>query len=372
MSTRGMQYIVDHAAGIEVSRAKTIGQLIVRSGRIRTAERASLVPWQMIVTPPSAARFEDVRDVIEGITLTDRNRFFYIGFDSNPGLNYITEYKGDLNSTQLDALRVSTSTGFLGNETFDVGEALNITAGSATTATFDYMRLVNLPEIGDTITTDTATLTANSFASSTSATYNRALSTSRSDFLISNAQYQANYQNFSVGSALTATTYITGGQTITAITHNYTTLAGVGYTRIVMSAPANSNSTAASSNGSNNISVTATRLTTVSSSTVIFKAGDYVQFKTDTEGNLERGSARTVPLDVLRGTGTTVDVPVHRPWIFSGTSDYANNNRDGAALYVGNDVRIGFVLTKMPSWKLIPGKLVQWTGDFELYEYIGG
>lgn len=260
MSTRGMQYIVDNAAGIEVSRAKTIGQLIVRSGRIRTAERASLVPWNMIVTPPSAARFEDVRDVIEGITLTDRNRFFYIGFDSNPGLNYITEYKGDLSTEQLDALRVSTSTGFLGNATFDVGDTLNIISGSATTATFDYMRLTDLPEIGGTIT----------------------------------------------------------------------------------------------------------------SSTVVFKAGDYVQFKTDTEGNLSRGSARTVPLDVLRGTGDTVDVPVHRPWIFSGTSDYANNDRDGAALYVGNDVRIGFVLTKMPSWKLIPGKLVQWTGDFELYEYIGG
>jgi hypothetical protein len=25
----------------------------------------------------------------------------------------------------------------------------------------------------------------------------------------------------------------------------------------------------------------------------------------------------------------------------------------------------------MPSWKLLPGKLVQWSGDFEMYERIG-
>jgi hypothetical protein len=262
MSTRGIQYIVDNASAIEVSRAKTIGQIVVRSGRIRTAERASTVPWQMVVTPPGASRFEDVRDVIEGITLTDRNRVFWVGFDSNPGLNYITEYKGGLNTTQLDALRITTSTGYLGNASFDVSDALNY----ASTATFDYMRLTNLPAIGST-TTNTSTF--------------------------------------------------------------------------------------------------------VTSSTVIFKAGDWVQFKTTTDGTIVRGAARTVPLDVLRGTGDTVDVPVHRPWIFDGSTTYSNNDREGAALYIGKDVQIRFVMTKMPSWRLVPGKLVQWTGDFELFEYIG-
>jgi hypothetical protein len=367
-----MQYIVNKATAIEVSRAKTVGQLVVRSGRIRTAERASLVPWNMIVSPPTYTKFEDVRDVIEGITLTDRNRFFYIGFNSNPGLNYITEYQGDLNTTQLDALRVSTSTGYLGFATFDVGDALNIAAGSATTATFDYMRLTNLPAIGATIGTDTvATITAETIAS-TGTTYARAFSTARTDFLVKTSTYDSYGGVITTGLTVTVPTFVTGGQTISTITRNYLTVGNVSYTRIIMSAVANANSTAATVDGGNTVSTSLTRTRTVTSSTVIFAAGDWVQFKTDTAGNLARGAARTVPLDVLRGTGTTVDVPVHRPWIFDGNGSYSNNERDGAALYIGNDVMIAFVLTRLPSWKLLPGKLVQWTGDFELFEYIGG
>lgn len=270
MTTRGMQYIIDNASAIEFGRAKTVGQLVTRSGRIATAERASTVPWQLIVTPPAYSRYEDVRDVIEGITVTDRNRLFYIDFNSNTGLNYITEYQGDLTQTQQDALRITTSTGFLGQATFSVESIVNY-SGTGNTSTFDYMRLTNLPAIGAT--------------------------------------------------------------------------------------------------GTNGV---------ITTSSVVFKAGDWVQFRTaqDPLGQYttyteERGLSRTVPLDVLRGSGTTVDVPVHRPFTFSGTSTYANNNRAGADISIGQYVRMGFVLTKMPSWKLLPGKLVQWSGDFEMYERIG-
>lgn len=270
MSTRGMQYIIDNAQSIEISRAKTVGQLVVRSGRIRAAERASTVPWQLIVTPPAYARWEDVRDVIEGITITDRNRLFYIDFDNNTGLNYINKYQGDLTLAQQNNLTVSTATGFLGNATFDTESVFNY-VGATNTSTFDYMRITGLPALGAT--------------------------------------------------------------------------------------------------GSNG---------TITTSSVIFKAGDWVQFRTaaDPWGQTsnyvaDRGFARTVPLDVLRGSGDSVDVPVHRPFVFNGTSTYAVNGRAGCDISLGQYVRMGMVLTKMPSFKLLPGKLVQWSGDFELYEYIG-
>ena len=274
MSTRGMQYIINNASSIEVSRAKTIGQLVVRSGRIRTAERASQVPWQMIVSPPGASRYEDVRDVIEGITLTDRNRIFYIDFNSTAGLNYITDYQGDLTADQQAALSVSTATGWLGQASFDVSQPLNY-IGESTTSTFDYMRIENLPEIGST--------------------------------------------------------------------------------------------------GTNGL-ITAT--------SVLFAPGDWVQFSTQqiavgtnfAPENYRQalGQARTVPLTVLRGTGDYVDVPVHRPWSFTSSASYTNNERRGCDINIGKQVRIRFVLTKMPSWKLLPGKIVQWTGEFELFEWIGG
>ena len=270
MTTRGMQYIIDHASAIEFGRAKTVGQLVTRSGRMATAERASTVPWQLIVTPPAYSKYEDVRDVIEGITVTDRNTAFFIDFNNTTNLNYITEYQGDLTLPQQDDLRISTSSGYLGQGTFSIQSIVN--TQSASTATFDYMRLTNLPAIGAT--------------------------------------------------------------------------------------------------GANGV---------ITTSSVVFKAGDWVQFRTEQDPpnqtvtySAARGLARTVPLDVLRGSGNTVDVPVHRPFTFSGTSTYATSGRAGADIDIGQYVRIAFFLTKMPAWKLLPGKLVQWSGDFEMYERIGG
>jgi hypothetical protein len=270
MTTRGMQYIIDNAAAIEFGRAKTVGQLVTRSGRMATAERASTVPWQLIVTPPAYSKYEDVRDVIEGITVTDRNTLFYIDFNNSTNLNYITEYQGDMTQTQQDALRVSTSTGFLGQATFDIESIVNY-VGTGNTSTFDYMKLTNLPAIGAT--------------------------------------------------------------------------------------------------GANGV---------ITTSSVMFKSGDWIQFNNSaspwgqyTNYVFDRGLPRTVPLDVLRGSGTTVNVPVHRPFVFNGTSTYAINGRAGGDISIGKYVRMGFYLTKMPAWKLLPGKLVQWSGDFEMYERIG-
>lgn len=277
---KGIQYIVNNAQSIEVSRAKTVGQLVTRSGRIRTTERASTVPWQLIVTPPAYSKYDDVRDVIEGITVIDRSNEFYIDFGvyGVNGLNWINEYQGDLNTTQVNNLRVSTSTGFLGTGTWDVSDFVNYNrsddGGPGVEYVFDYMRITNLPAIGSTITNTT---------------------------------------------------------------------------------------------------------TFVTSTTNIFRSGDWVQFRTSAEpwGQYtnyvpDRGLVRTVPVDVPRGTGTYVDVPVHRPFVNSGTSTIAVNGRAGCDISVGKDVRMRFVMTKMPSWKLLPGKLVEWSGDFEFFEYIGG
>jgi hypothetical protein len=72
-------------------------------------------------------------------------------------------------------------------------------------------------------------------------TYNPALSNARTDFLISNAQYDALLTTtpLRVGDRLSAAGVITGSQTITGITRSFN---GSSSTRIVMSAAANANS----------------------------------------------------------------------------------------------------------------------------------
>jgi hypothetical protein len=73
------------------------------------------------------------------------------------------------------------------------------------------------------------------------------------DFLITDADYDAS--GIAIGDVLSVATFITGGQTITNITRSYTTISSTDYTRIVMSAVGNSNSTSGSGN---NITVTNT------------------------------------------------------------------------------------------------------------------
>lgn len=255
---QGLQYIIDKANAIQISRPKTVAQMVTRSGRIRTAERTALVPYVLKVTPPTYSRFEDVRDVIEGITMTDRDKNVWIKLSNSSGMNYITDYRGELTDTQVNALRVAstgTTATVFGSSDFDSSDVF----GYTTATNFDYVRIGGIPNIGATLAD---------------------------------------------GSACTSSTYI-------------------------------------------------------------FKAGDYLQLRTLASGAVSWGIPRTVALDVVRGTGTTVDVPVQRRWVNITASD-----RRGGDLYIGNEIRMRVLINVLPPFKLLPGKIVEWTGDFELIENI--
>lgn len=93
--------------------------------------------------------------------------------------------------------------------------------------------------------------------SSVAATYNAAISTARTDFLITQAQYAATTALTS--DVLSASTYLTGGQTISSFTGNYTTIAGTAYARVIMSNFGTATSVAGTGN---NIAVTITSAAT--------------------------------------------------------------------------------------------------------------
>jgi hypothetical protein len=88
--------------------------------------------------------------------------------------------------------------------------------------------------------------------------YSSALSGSRNDFLVTTTAYDALTTPMTVGDTLSVATFLTGGQTVGSVTRNYITIGGTAYTRVVMSAVANGTSTAAATNGAQNITVTIT------------------------------------------------------------------------------------------------------------------
>lgn len=102
--------------------------------------------------------------------------------------------------------------------------------------------------------------------------------------------------------------------------------------------------------------LTLDNLPTTSSSTIAFKAGDFIQ---------PNGSRYpyTVVNTVLRGTGNTITVQLNRGLL-------PDISMTGANILVGNQVSWRMVATKMPTYTLQPGKLVELNGTLELMEVI--
>jgi hypothetical protein len=136
----------------------------------------------------------------------------------------------------------ATTTDVLSATTFIIGSQTisSITQNYVTLSGVAYARVImssaaNVSSTGGSGNNVTITVT-----SAATARYGAALSTARTDFLITNAQ--AASAGILAGDTLSIGTYITSGQTISTITTSYITIGATTYTRIVMSAVANASS----------------------------------------------------------------------------------------------------------------------------------
>lgn len=110
-------------------------------------------------------------------------------------------------------------------------------------------------------------------------------------------------------------------------------------------------------------------LPTVDETTVLFKVGDFVQVGL---------YAYIVTEDVLRGTGSTVIVPVHRnllsPVVLGNTlvaGQYGLTTSMGGTQYTG--VTFQVVLREYPTYTLVPianDSYIQWNGTFRAFESV--
>jgi hypothetical protein len=122
-----IQTIIDNAVSIEFVRRKLAGQTVSRSGQIKIASVANNVPWQMIVEPRPGMKYADYRDLTEEIDRLDRIFIEVINIgNTNPGLAYITNYQGGLNTAQVNQITVAS-----GNA---LTLTLNVSAVTSTTS----------------------------------------------------------------------------------------------------------------------------------------------------------------------------------------------------------------------------------------------
>jgi len=101
-----------------------------------------------------------------------------------------------------------------------------------------------------------------------------------------------------------------------------------------------------------------TTLPTTASTVVMFKPGDLIQPENSRY-------PYSVTAEVLRGSGSTVSVPLNRPII---TSEGINLMTQGVK--VGNSATWQVIVAGLPTYTLTPMRQVQYTGDFELIEKI--
>ena len=172
-----------------------------------------------------------------------------------------------ITNTQYDALTTAISAG----DTI-TGTGVSSTVASVTRAYLAgaYTRIVlnNLPTVNSTAGS------GNNVTLQINGTYGRALSTSRTDFLITQTAYAALTTSIGNPDPLSATTVLVGGQTISSVTPNFITIASVVYARIVMTAAASANSTLAASNGAQDITVTVTSSVAARFNTAISSSRD--------------------------------------------------------------------------------------------------
>jgi len=107
--------------------------------------------------------------------------------------------------------------------------------------------------------------------------------------------------------------------------------------------------------------------------TVVFKQGDLIQIKGYSHPFTVVGPAANsgviTPGDVTVTTTGTLTVTTHRPNFFPSTI-----NLSGLGLNFGKDCLFKMFSPNMPTYKLVPGgsnAIIQWTSDFQLYEYTG-
>lgn len=100
-------------------------------------------------------------------------------------------------------------------------------------------------------------------------------------------------------------------------------------------------------------------VTGAAASDVIFEPGDYLQ--------LDSGYKYpyTVTAQVLKGSGSTVDVPINRPFI-----EQSGYTTAGAGIVVGSAVTWNVVVSKRPSYTVVPYDRITWNSAFELVEVI--
>ena len=320
-----LQAIFNSATNIEVNRSKLTAQSISRSGRVLSAARNWANPYRFVVSPRPIWHMDEtisvrgsdmtVRAMIENLFVNDRIVSDVVLLaDTSPTT-------GALLAPNMDWI-----TAYQGNYTNSNYVLSGVTGNSAGDAATGNRFFITL---GGTVpATDTYIVKKGDWIRPTT----------------SSVPYRYPYQVTADIVVPPAATSITG--TITS-TSTETTITGVSSTT--------------------NLRV-GQKITETGTNTGSFGGSTFITAISGTTVSIQSTTANTAGAITFNGSATEVAIPIHRGFLPQTGFTFS-----GSSVLVGyRATRFNLLVTKLPTIRYLPGKYVEFTGDFELVEEILG
>jgi len=329
--------LITQAAGGQPSFAQVAsGGSVTWSGGLTTTSSTVQGAFSTTLTAPgiasasnslTAVSFSTTTQTISaasfGQTVTALGFNFNQPYGNNTYIRATSTSRNDILITDIEYNALTTPLA-VGNAVSGTGIVSGTTISSITTSYLGgvYTRIV----LSQFMNINSPNGSGNNVTIQINGTYGRALSTSRTDFLITQSSYAA--LTTTIGSPDPLSAANISGRTISSVTENYITINSVAYARVIMSGNANSNSTLAASDGANDITVTVTSSVATRFNTAISSSrNDFLV----TQSQYAGGTAATTDVlsaaTVLTG-GQTISSITPNYWTISGTT-YARITMSG-------------------------------------------
>jgi len=104
-----IQNLIDSAQSLQIDRRKVSNMQVTRSGRVKTSQLASAQPWIFRLEASPGIKYSTNRAMLEELDRLDRiiEETINIG-QTNPGLAYLVDYKGEFTAAQRANITISS------------------------------------------------------------------------------------------------------------------------------------------------------------------------------------------------------------------------------------------------------------------------
>lgn len=107
----GLQTIVNYCNGININRRNVVGIQYTRNEIPRVSQTPTRNPWKITLDMPNKFRYSEARALIEELDRLDTTTPQLITFGNLPAMNWIFKYQGNMTTTQIAAVTVSSYIG---------------------------------------------------------------------------------------------------------------------------------------------------------------------------------------------------------------------------------------------------------------------